>query len=64
MIIDANMAAASPLFIPAEKVRELVSMRDLIELMERSLQWFSAGEAEGGVVQPLRSVVHVQDHDG
>ena len=56
------MAASSPLFIPAEKVRELVTMREVIDVVGQSLQWFSAGEVEGGVVQPLRTVVHVPDH--
>jgi len=58
------MAAAPPLFIAAQKVRQLVTMRDLIEVVGPAMQWFSASEAEGGVVQPLRSVVDVRDHNG
>lgn len=56
--------AAAPPFIAAQKVRQLVTMRDLIEVVGPALQWFSASEAEGGVVQPLRSVVDVRDHNG
>ena len=56
--------SVAPLFIPGEKVRELVTMKDVIEEVGRALQWFSSGEAEGGVVQPVRSVVPVQQHGG
>ena len=54
---------ATPPFIPGTKVRELVTMRDLIAEVGRALQWFSEGE-EGGVIQPVRSVVPVQEHSG
>ena len=58
------MAAAPPIYISAKQVRDLVTMRDVIEETGRALQWFSAGEAEGGVVQPVRSVVPVEEHGG
>ncbi|MBI3998571.1 MAG: ornithine cyclodeaminase family protein [Armatimonadetes bacterium] len=41
-------------------LRELVTMRDLVPLMEQALAAFS----RGGVVQPVRSVVAVADHRG
>ena len=50
-------------YISGEQVRELVSMAELIEEVSRGLQWFSSGE-EGGVVQPVRSVVPVERHSG
>ena len=50
-------------YVTGEQVRELVSMPELIEEVSRGLQWFSAGE-EGGVVQPVRSVIPVDRHSG
>lgn len=50
-------------YISGDEVRQLVSMSDLIEEVSRGLQWFSAGE-EGGVIQPVRSVVPVEKYSG
>ena len=35
----------------------------MIEEVAKGLQWFSAGE-EGGVVQPVRSILHLKEHSG
>ena len=50
-------------YISGAEVRQLVSMSDVIDEMSRGLQWFSAGP-EGGVVQPVRSVVPVDKYSG
>lgn len=50
-------------YISGDEVRQLVSISDLIEEVSRGLQWFSAGE-EGGVIQPVRSVVPVEKYSG
>ncbi len=57
-------SSAAPPYISAEMVRQLVSMGALIEEVGRALQWFSDGEAEGGVVQPVRQAIPVQEHEG
>lgn len=44
-----------PLWIPEEDVRSRLQMRPLIDLMEKTLAAFSAGEVE----QPVRSVIEV-----
>lgn len=51
-------------FISGHQVRLLVSMADLIQEMRRALELFSAGPAEGGVVQPVRSMVPVEERGG
>ena len=63
LIFLLYLIMAAPPFIPGAKVRELVTMRDLIAEVGRALQWFSEGE-KGGVFQPVRSVVPVQEHGG
>ncbi len=55
---------AGPPYISHEKVRQLVTMGDLIEEVGRALQWFSDGQAEGGVVQPVRVALPVEQHQG
>lgn len=50
-------------YIPGDEVRELVSMSDMIEEISKGLQWVSAG-AQGGVIQPVRSVVEVNKYSG
>ena len=57
------MAELPFVYISGEEVRRLVGMQELIEEMSRGLQWFSA-RAEGGVVQPVRTVVQVDEHCG
>lgn len=52
-----------PLYVSGERVKELIGMKDVIEVVEKGLSAFSAG-ADGGVVQPVRSVVSVRDHGG
>ncbi|MDR7522744.1 MAG: ornithine cyclodeaminase family protein [Armatimonadota bacterium] len=48
------------LLLRESDLRRLLSMRDLVPLMEQTLAAFSRGE----VVQPLRSVIAVADHSG
>lgn len=55
-------SSAAPLFISASDVRELVTMSDLVQVLGPAFQWFSAGD--GGVVQPVRATIPVQEHDG
>lgn len=47
-------------YISAQKIRELVSMGDVINVVEDGLKAFSSGQ----VVQPVRSVVEVTEHNG
>jgi alanine dehydrogenase len=48
------------LLLRESHLQDLLSMRDLVPLMERALAAFSTG----GVVQPVRSVVPVRTHGG
>jgi alanine dehydrogenase len=48
------------LLLTESHVRELLTMRELVPLMQRTLAAFSAG----GAVQPVRTVVPVRDHGG
>ena len=60
------MAAPSCLpfvYISGAEVKQLVGMGEIIEEMSRGLQWVSAGP-EGGVVQPVRSLVQVEKYSG
>lgn len=50
-------------YISGEEVRRLVGMAELIQEMSRGLQWVSEQE-QGGVVQPVRSVVRVDKYSG
>ena len=47
-----------PLWLNENDVRALLPMRDLIDVMERTLAAFSAG----AVAQPVRSVIEVAEH--
>ena len=51
-----------PLYIPGSRVKELVSMEDVMKVVETGLGAFS--RQDGGVVQPVRSVVPVTEHSG
>lgn len=51
---------SAPLYISAQTIRELVSMKDVIDVVEKGLQAFSSQE----VIQPVRSVVPISDHEG
>ena len=48
------------ILLTESNVRELLTMRDLVPLMERTLATFSSG----GAVQPVRTVVPVREHQG
>jgi ornithine cyclodeaminase/alanine dehydrogenase-like protein (mu-crystallin family) len=48
------------LLLTERHLRDLLTMRDLVPLMEQALAAFSTG----GVVQPVRPVVRVQEHGG
>ena len=54
------MASAGPPYINAAKIRELVSMREIIDAVERGLADFSSGK----VTQPVRSVLEATEHGG
>lgn len=60
MNVDSAASSHGGLFLPEERVRELLDLDELIRTMEQALIAFSAGL----VVQPLRSVVRVAEHDG
>jgi thiomorpholine-carboxylate dehydrogenase len=60
MNIKSAFFHGGPLFLPEERVRELLDLDALLPALERALIAFSAGR----VVQPLRSVVRVAAHDG
>jgi thiomorpholine-carboxylate dehydrogenase len=51
---------AGPLFLPEERVRQLLDYNDLLPALEQALIDFSAGR----VMQPLRSIVPVDAHAG
>ncbi|XP_078521192.1 ketimine reductase mu-crystallin [Lissotriton helveticus] len=55
--------SARPAFIAAEVVEEFLKFPELIQQLERALANFSRG-AEGGVVQPLRTIVPVAKYSG
>ena len=66
IITTWNMAGRSsdvaPLYIPGRRVKELVSMGDVLKAVETGLGAYS--RPDGGVVQPVRSVVPVTEHSG
>ena len=49
-----------PILLTESHIRELLTMRDLVPLMERTLAAFSSGSA----VQPVRTIVPVREHQG
>lgn len=49
--------------ISAEEVDDLLNPTELLDAIETALGNFSLGE-DGGVVQPVRSVVPVDKHHG
>lgn len=57
-------ASGAPPYISAAEVDSLVTVKDIIEVVRNALIQFSAGEEEGGVVQPVRTAVPVKDHGG
>ena len=54
--------AAGPVFISANEVENLVSMRDIINVLDKAMM--AASTKGGGVVQPVRSRVPVEKHGG
>ena len=60
----ADMAhCGGPLYISGQRVKELVGIKDVFEVVEKGLVAFSSG-ANGGVIQPVRSVIPISDHSG
>lgn len=55
---------ADPVYISAEKVKELVCMKDIIEVVGKAMESFSVGVGKGDVVQPVRTAVPVRKHEG
>lgn len=58
------MSVPVPPFITGAEVKRLVDLKDVIQVVGEALMQFSAGEEEGGVVQPTRNVLPVKDHGG
>ena len=55
--------SALPKIISGEEVENLLKPSELLDAIETALGNFSLGE-DGGVVQPMRSVVPVDKHHG
>ena len=53
----------APKIISAEEVQSLINAEELLNSIETALGHFSQGQ-DGGVVQPVRSVVPVDKHHG
>lgn len=53
-------ADSTPLVLPEHRVAELLDLNQLISALERALIDFSSGR----VVQPLRSVIRIEEHSG
>ena len=59
----AGVGESAHLYIPGgSRVKELVSMEDVVKVVETGLGAFP--RPDGGVVQPVRSVVPVTEHSG
>ena len=56
--------SGAPPYITDADVQKLVTIKDVIEVVGEGLKQFSAGEEQGGVVQPVRSTVSIKDHAG
>jgi len=54
------MKSDQPIFLNEEQVRQHLQMMDLIPAMQKALMDFSAGK----VVQPVRSIISVEQHGG
>ncbi|XP_002737854.1 ketimine reductase mu-crystallin-like [Saccoglossus kowalevskii] len=52
-----------PKYIEADDVKRILKMTDLIPIIEKAMGDFSKGE-DGGVVQPVRSIIPVEKHGG
>ena len=56
----AHSSVEPPKYIHASQVKEVLKYEDLIPVIEEALVNFSARES-GGVVQPVRTAVQVED---
>lgn len=56
-------AMEAPTFIPTSAALDLVNMADLVEAMGSAFLQYSQ-RSSGAVVQPVRTVIPVQDHNG
>ena len=55
--------SATPKYISAEEVNKLVDQEELLAALENAFGNFSRGP-DGGVVQPVRSIIEVTQHKG
>lgn len=53
----------TPVFISSSAMGDLVSTQDIVDAMESAFAQFSQ-HGSGEVVQPVRTVIHIQDHNG
>ena len=51
---------SGPLYISGDEIKKVVCMKDVISVVEKGLEAFSSGT----VVQPVRTVVPVTEHNG
>ena len=51
-------------YISEEEVKVLADMSEVIEVVGKAMEQFSAGKEAGGVVQPVRTSVPVDKHKG
>ena len=56
-------AMEPPIFISSSAVLDLVSMRDIVDAMSSAFLQYSQ-RSSGAVVQPVRTVLPIQDHNG
>lgn len=60
MNIEPEPSHAGPLFLSEARVEQLLPLHELLPALERALIEFSAGR----VIQPVRSVVPIAEHEG
>lgn len=61
ILVWLKMAEEAPLYISSCAIKELVSMKDVVDVMQDALRWFSERDQ---VVQPVRTVVPIEQHAG
>ena len=59
----SHQAIAKPVFIDHAHIKEVLKYEDLLPVIERAFVDFSDHE-NGGIVQPVRSMVPVAKHSG
>ena len=59
----AHREMEAPVFISSSTVTDLVSMREIVDAMSSAFLQYSQ-RSSGAVVQPVRTVIPVQDHNG